>query len=202
MDRVHKGGAKFDYRKGQMVQPRMDKTLPATTFSADLLPLFASRGSIIPDRRSRDEPRKPPSPIESLRFIVPGLTDIGGVPIPDIPVFADESFRRPAPSRFREDPRPRQGPLHPAAGLRTTGRLLLPGAGNYRPRFRPPKWTPAKQLFFRRMIRQLELQPDLRSPCAGGRLQRNGGSRGHQTRRAADALADHAGGWQIRPRRL
>jgi glutamyl-tRNA synthetase len=49
MDRVHKGGAKFDYEKARWFNHEWIKRLPSTAFSADVLPLFAAKGIIVPD---------------------------------------------------------------------------------------------------------------------------------------------------------
>jgi glutamyl-tRNA synthetase len=49
MDRVHKGGAKFDYEKAKWFNHEWIKRLPSTAFSADVLPLFAAKGIIVPD---------------------------------------------------------------------------------------------------------------------------------------------------------
>ena len=160
MDRVHKGGAKFDYEKAKWFNHEWIKRLPATTFSANLLPLFAAKEIIIPD----DDLVRPigETPLPELPFSSLGLTDIGGVLIPDLPVFSDELVPAgPAPSRFEKilDLVKDRCPLLPdfvqQAGFFYKAPTTI-DLDSIR-----PKWNDAKNLFFVELIRQLELKQDL-----------------------------------------
>jgi glutamyl-tRNA synthetase len=160
MDRVHKGGAKFDYEKAKWFNHEWIKRLPATTFSADLLPLFAAKEIIIPD----DDLVRPisESPLPELPFSSLGLTDIGGIPIPDIPVFAEELvLAAPAPSRFEKilDLVKDRCPLLPEF-VQQAGFFYKAPTTIDLDSIRP-KWNDAKNLFFLELIRQLELKQDL-----------------------------------------
>jgi len=156
MDRVHKGGAKFDYEKAKWFNHEWIKRLPATTFSADLLPLFAAKGIVIPD----DDLVRPigDSPLPELPFASLGLTDIAGVPIPDIPVFADAlAPGAPAPSRFEKilDLVKERCPLLPDFVQQAGFFYQAPTTIDLDSI--KPKWTPAKQQFFVELIRQYEV---------------------------------------------
>ena len=160
MDRVHKGGAKFDYEKAKWFNHEWIKRLPATAFSADLLPLFAAKEIIIPD----DDLVRPigESPLPELPFSSLGLTDIGGVPIPDMPVFAEELvLAAPAPSRFEKilDLVKDRCPLLPEF-VQQAGFFYHAPTTIDLDSIRP-KWNDAKNLFFIELIRQLELKQDL-----------------------------------------
>jgi glutamyl-tRNA synthetase len=156
MDRVHKGGAKFDYEKAKWFNHEWIKRLPSTAFSADLLPLFAEKGIIIPD----DDLVRPigDTPVPDFPFSSLGITDITGVPIPDIPVFAEElDAAASIPSRFEKilDLVKERCPLLPDF-VQQAGFFYQAPATVDVDSIRP-KWNDAKQLFFVELIRQLEL---------------------------------------------
>jgi glutamyl-tRNA synthetase len=154
MDRVHKGGAKFDYEKAKWFNHEWIKRLPATAFSADLLPLFAAKGIVIPDgdlARPIGDSAFPNLPFPSI-----GLSDINGSPIPDVPVFAEALDQvAPIPNRFEKilDLVKDRCPLLPdfvqQAGFfyRAPVTIDLDAI--------KPKWTPAKQTFFDALILHL-----------------------------------------------
>jgi len=147
MDRVHKGGAKFDYEKAKWFNHEWIKRLPATAFSKDLLPLFAEKGIIIPDDdlvRPIDNDSVPDVPLSSI-----SLTDITGSPLPDMPGFVEALMSvPPTPSRFEKilDLVKERCTLLPEfvqqAGFfyQTPATIDLDSI--------KPKWTAAKQTFF------------------------------------------------------
>ncbi len=49
IERVHKGGAKFDYEKAKWYNQEWIKTLPATAYSHIVAPLFEAKGIALPD---------------------------------------------------------------------------------------------------------------------------------------------------------
>ena len=155
MDRVHKGGAKFDYEKAKWFNHEWIKRLPATAFSADLLPLFAAKGIVIPDgdlARPIGDSMLPDLPFPSI-----GLSDITGSPIPDVPVFAEALDQvAPIPNRFEKilDLVKDRCPLLPdfvqQAGFFYQAPVTIDLDAI------KPKWTPAKQTFFDALILHLE----------------------------------------------
>ncbi len=156
MDRVHKGGAKFDYEKAKWFNHEWIKRLPSTAFSADLLPLFAEKGIIIPD----DDLVRPLgiAPVPDFPFLSLGPSDITGAPIPDIPLFAETlDAAGTIPNRFEKilDLVKDRCPLLPyfvqQAGFFYKAPVTI-DIDSIR-----PKWTDAKNLFFVELIRQLEL---------------------------------------------
>ena len=154
MDRVHKGGAKFDYEKAKWFNHEWIKRLPATAFSADLLPLFAAKGIVIPDgdlARPIGDSMLPDLPFPSI-----GLSDITGSPIPDVPVFAEALDQLASiPNRFEKilDLVKDRCPLLPdfvqQAGFFYQAPVTIDLDAI------KPKWTPAKQTFFDALILHL-----------------------------------------------
>jgi glutamyl-tRNA synthetase len=155
MDRVHKGGAKFDYEKAKWFNHEWIKRLPATSFSADLLPLFAAKGIVIPD----DDLVRPigDSTLSDAPFPSIGLSDITGSPL-DLPLFA-EALDQVAivPSRFEKilDLVKDRCPLLPDFVQQAGFFYQAPTTIDLDSI--KPKWTPAKQQFFVELIRQYEL---------------------------------------------
>jgi glutamyl-tRNA synthetase len=155
MDRVHKGGAKFDYEKAKWFNHEWIKRLPATSFSADLLPLFAAKGIVIPD----DDLVRPigDSTLSDVPFPFIGLSDITGSPL-DLPLFAEALDQATiAPSRFEKilDLVKDRCPLLPDFVQQAGFFYQAPTTIDLDSI--KPKWTPAKQQFFVELIRQYEL---------------------------------------------
>ena len=151
MDRVHKGGAKFDYEKAKWFNHEWIKRLPATAYSDQVLPLFRAAGIAVPAA----DLVQPPAPGPDL---VPEFPPVFGDPILDPqPMAIGFTESAPLPSRFQK-----------VLDLVKDRCHLLPDfvqqAGFF---FRAPvtvdldaikpKWTPAKTQFFVELIRQLEL---------------------------------------------
>jgi len=97
MERVHKGGAKFDFEKAKWFNHEWIKRLPATVFSARVLELFKEKGIAIPEgdmeRPIGDEGVKEgaqgPSDeevdaIEEAAEALAPITDVTGFPLFDV----------------------------------------------------------------------------------------------------------------------
>ena len=161
-DRVHKGGAKFDFEKAKWFNHEWIKNLSAQNFSGRVLPLFTEAGIPISPAdlvRPADGGEVPPP---AIPLISDPLTDLSGAPLLDLAAL-DAALHPalPAANRFER-----------ALELVKDRCTLLPEfvqqAGFF---FQPPitvdleavrpKWTEAKNLFFIEYIRQLELMADL-----------------------------------------
>ena len=154
MDRVHKGGAKFDYEKAKWFNHEWIKKLPATTYSDLVLPLFQQASIHIP-------------PADLIRLPAPG-PDLS-VDFP--PVFGDPSLD-PQPiglDFITPEPEPLPSRFQKILELVKDRCTLLPEFVQQAGFFYQapekidldsikPKWTPAKMQFFVELIRQLELE--------------------------------------------
>ena len=122
MDRVHKGGAKFDYEKAKWFNHEWIKRLPASDYSDRVQPLFEAAGITIPPA-DLVQPLYPRP--RSVHHHDPGLRRPGARPT------AIRYRIRPArfPAQpFPADPRRGKGTVYAPARVRTAGRVLLPGA--------------------------------------------------------------------------
>ncbi len=77
MDRVHKGGAKFDYEKAKWFNHEWIKRLPATAYSDLVLPLFREKGIVIPDT---DLVRPETDVLPNFPLAPTSFADVTGVP--------------------------------------------------------------------------------------------------------------------------
>jgi glutamyl-tRNA synthetase len=156
MDRVHKGGAKFDFEKAKWFNHEWIKKQPATAFSAQVLELFKAKGIEIPPADLiREDSGLDPVPV----MLTSSVIDPIGIPGLDV-IPPDPSLYTPALSRFEK-----------ILDLVKERCILLPDfiqqAGFF---FQAPetidiaaikpKWNEAKQLFFVELIRQLHLAQD------------------------------------------
>lgn len=160
LDRVHKGGAKFDFEKAKWFNHEWIRKLPASAYAPQVAALFAEKGITI----ATEDLARPPAETEALPPVVPlipeTLTDISGTPLLDLAALdAGLNPPTPPPNRFEK-----------VLDLVKDRCILLP---DFVPQaaffFQPPvtidldavrpKWTDAKNLFFVEYIRQLELAP-------------------------------------------
>jgi glutamyl-tRNA synthetase len=167
MDRVHKGGAKFDFEKAKWFNHEWIKQLPATAYSSLVKTLFDQQGiptevpGAIADEAANEaaeEAAAESAAMESLPIIQPGIDNIGIPILGAVPVISDEPFALPF-THFEKV-------LELVKDRCTLLPDFVPNAGFF---FQQPasidlaavqpKWTPAKQLFFVELIRQWELQP-------------------------------------------
>jgi glutamyl-tRNA synthetase len=169
MDRVHKGGAKFDFEKAKWFNQEWIKRLPVTAYSPLVRALFDARGiptpgastpgtapSAAPGSANPAAPAEVPHPPSPLPSLTPGFDNLG------IPIIGTASvISIPQPHILT--------PFEEILDLVKERCTLLPDfvtqAGFF---FQAPatidldsirpKWTPAKQLFFVEFIRQLQLE--------------------------------------------
>jgi glutamyl-tRNA synthetase len=130
MDRVHKGGAKFDFEKAKWFNQEWIKRLPVTAYSPLVRALFDAQGIAIPGETSgapepgtanSAAPAAPLTPFEKILDLVKERCTL----LPDFVTQAGFFFQAPATIDLDS--------------IR-------------------PKWTPAKALFFVEFIRQLQLE--------------------------------------------
>jgi glutamyl-tRNA synthetase len=160
MDRVHKGGAKFDFEKAKWFNHEWIKTQPVQNYSSQVLELLEKSGISIP-YKDLIRPQAPMPLDNSLEALIPVAI---GDPAFDVatPVFdpltgPDGGIQAPP------------NPFEKILQLVKDRCVLLPDfvqqAGFF---FQPPatidlesikpKWNGAKQLFFAEYIRQLQLE--------------------------------------------
>jgi glutamyl-tRNA synthetase len=178
MDRVHKGGAKFDFEKAKWFNHEWIKQLPATAYSPLIKALFDQQGiptevpgngqglaAAIADEATADqaadeaasESAAEVAALESLPLL-PGVDNIGIPILGAVPIVPDNLL----PPRFTHF----EKVLELVKDRCTLLPDFVPNAGFFFQRPAAidlpavqPKWTPAKQLFFVELIRQWELQP-------------------------------------------
>jgi glutamyl-tRNA synthetase len=152
MDRVHKGGAKFDYEKAKWFNHEWIRRLPAMDYSDRVLPLFRTAGIPIPDA----DLVQPPIPGPDL---VANFPPVFGDPALDPQPFGIEGVipSDPLPSRFEQilDLVKDRCTLLPEFVQQAGFFFVAPTTIDLDAI--KPKWTPAKQQFFAELIRQLEL---------------------------------------------
>jgi glutamyl-tRNA synthetase len=151
MDRVHKGGAKFDFEKAKWFNHEWIKRTPASAFSGQVLALFNQKGIEVPAAdlvREKAGPDLPP--------VIMTSTPVDPIGIPGMDLIPPDYELDPPPiSRFEK-----------ILDLVKERCILLPDfiqqAGFF---FQAPetidiaaiqpKWNAAKQQFFVELIRQL-----------------------------------------------
>ncbi|HXB08934.1 MAG TPA: glutamate--tRNA ligase [Puia sp.] len=156
MDRVHKGGAKFDFEKAKWFNHEWIKKQPASAYSELVAPLFATAGiTISPADLQRPEDSEAGIPI--FPIVLDPLADIPGASSVDLAAYqAALDPPPPPPSRFERilDLVKDRCALLPE---------FVPQAGFF---FQPPatidvdavkpKWNASKDRFFTEYILQLE----------------------------------------------
>jgi glutamyl-tRNA synthetase len=151
VDRVHKGGAKFDYEKAKWFNHEWIRRLPASAYSDQVLPLFQTAGIAISDADLFQAPAPGPD-------LVPAFPPIFGDPILDPqPIGLGISEGDTLPSRFQQilDLVKDRCTLLPDFVKQAGFFFQAPGTVDLDSI--KPKWTPAKTQFFVELIRQLEL---------------------------------------------
>jgi glutamyl-tRNA synthetase len=161
IDRVHKGGAKFDFEKAKWFNHEWIRKLPAVEYSEQVVPLFTAAGITIPQADLlRPDDGRPEFPI--IPIFADPLADISGAPPFDLAAYdAAVKAVTPPPNRFEKvlDLVKDRCALLPE---------FVPQAGFF---FQPPatidldavrpKWVASKDLFFAEYIRALELNGEL-----------------------------------------
>jgi glutamyl-tRNA synthetase len=165
MDRVHKGGAKFDFEKAKWFNHEWIKKLPAAEYSAQVLPLFVAAGIVVPPADLESPGEGPETPM--IPITADPLADIVGPPPFDLTAaFAAAATATPAPNRFEKilDLVKDRCTLLPEFVTQAGFFYRLPAEMDIDPV--KPKWNAAKDLFFTEYVRQLELGSELSDPHA------------------------------------
>ena len=166
LDRVHKGGAKFDFEKAKWFNHEWIKKLPTSAYSDQLVPLFAAAGITIPPADlQRPEDSEQEMPI--IPISLDPLADLTGTQSIDLAAYVTGLDQLPPPpNRFERilDLVKDRCALLPE---------FIPQASFF---FQPPatidvdavkpKFNSSKDLFFAEYIRQLELGAELADPQA------------------------------------
>jgi glutamyl-tRNA synthetase len=164
LERVHKGGAKFDYEKAKWFNHEWIKRLPVSEYSAHVAALFAAAGIPIPPA-DLVRPADPAAEALLAAPVIPDtLSDLSGGAYMDLAALqAGILPTPPPPSRFEKI-------LQLVKDRCTLLPDFVPQAGFF---YQPPttidvsaikpRWIASKDLFFTEYIRQLELElnPDL-----------------------------------------
>ena len=164
MDRVHKGGAKFDFEKAKWFNHEWIKKLSAVEYSDRVAPLFAAAGISIPPA-DLERPEEPEVPI--IPIVADPLADLTGPAPFDLAAYADAVRAAiPAPNRFEKilDLVKDRCTLLPEFVAQAGFFYQLPATIDLEAV--RPKWNAAKELFFAEYIRQLELTGELKDPHA------------------------------------
>ena len=161
LDRVHKGGAKFDFEKAKWFNHEWIKRLPATEYSEQVAPLFAAAGIAIPPTDLERPDEGPAVPI--IPIVADPLADlIGAVPPYNVAAYdpAVNALTPPA-NRFERilDLVKDRCALLPEFVAQAGFFFLAPATIDLDPV--RPKWNASKELFFAEYIRTLELNGDL-----------------------------------------
>jgi glutamyl-tRNA synthetase len=166
IDRVHKGGAKFDFEKAKWFNHEWIKKLPAVEYSEQVAPLFAAAGITIPPA----DLDRPDGGLEIpiLPVLSDPLADITGMAPPFDLASYDALVRAtaPAPNRFEKilDLVKDRCTLLPEFVQQATFFFQAPATIDLDAV--RPKWNAPKELFFAEYIRQLELGGELTDPHA------------------------------------
>ena len=151
MDRVHKGGAKFDYEKAKWFNHEWIKRLPASAYSDQVLPLFQAAGITISDA----DLVQPPIPGPDL---IPDFPPVFGDPTLDPqPIGLGIPQPENLPSRFQQILDLVKERCHLLPDFVQQAGFFFQTPVNIDLDSVKPKWTPAKAQFFAELIRQLEL---------------------------------------------
>ena len=156
MDRVHKGGAKFDYEKAKWFNHEWIKRLPATAYSDQVLPFFALKGISIPPG---DLIRPQQDSTDTIADLVmpPVFSDASGVPVPDPQIIELARALNPLPSRLERILDMVKDRCHLLPDFVQQSAFFFQAPATIDIDAIKPKWTPAKTQFFVEYIRQLEL---------------------------------------------
>jgi len=165
LDRVHKGGAKFDFEKAKWFNHEWIKKLSAVEYSDQVASLFAAAGITIPPADLERPGEAPEVPI--IPIVADPLADITGPPPFDIAAYeAVVRAATPVPNRFETilDLVKDRCTLLPEFVGQAGFFFQLPATMDLDAV--RPKWNAAKDLFFAEYIRQLELGGELTDPHA------------------------------------
>lgn len=151
MDRVHKGGAKFDYEKARWFNHEWIKRLPSSAYSDQVLPLFRAAGITIPAA----DLVQPPTPGPDLMPVFPPV--FGDPTLDGQPMAIGFTESAPVPSKFEKILDLVKDRCHLLPDFVQQAGFFFQAPATIDLDAIKPKWTPAKTQFFVELIRQLEL---------------------------------------------
>lgn len=153
LDRVHKGGAKFDFEKAKWFNHEWIRRLPATAYSEQVLPLFKAKGIDIP----ATDLVRPVGPAEHLLFIPPITMDPTLEPqVPDIDFTPPEIL----PNRFERILDLVKDRCHLLPDFVTQAAFFFEAPQTIDLDSIRPKWNEPKNLFFVELLRAWRFRED------------------------------------------
>jgi glutamyl-tRNA synthetase len=157
MDRVHKGGAKFDFEKAKWFNHEWIRRLPATTYSDQVLPLFKAKGITVSDA----DLTRPDGPAEPDPYILPILVDPSlASELPDLEFYPPEI----RPSHFEKVLDLVKDRCHLLPEFVQQAGFFFQTPQTFDLDSIRPKWTGAKNLFFVQLTSQWQLREDWEGP--------------------------------------
>lgn len=160
MDRVHKGGAKFDFEKAKWFNHEWIRRLPATAYSDQVLPVFAAKGIEIPPA---DLVRPAPAiaPLPDLYTPPSSLEDITGITMIDIQAIGlDDSAPAPLPGHFEKVLDLVKDRCHLLPDFIQQAGFFFQTPQTFDLDAIKPKWTAAKKDFFVELLHAWQLRED------------------------------------------
>jgi glutamyl-tRNA synthetase len=171
LDRVHKGGAKFNFEKAKWFNHEWIKRQPTSAYSAQVLALFNQKGITISEADLARE-ITPANPTGSS--FLPSFGDGTMEPLPDLfpPAFAltgpdpdTNPGTAPAPNRFETILDLVKDRCHLLPDFVQQASFFFQAPDTIDIAAIKPKWNEAKQLFFAELIRQYQLQGQWDAPA-------------------------------------
>jgi glutamyl-tRNA synthetase len=165
MDRVHKGGAKFDFEKAKWFNHEWIKKLPASAYSPLVKTLFDQQGiptEATPEQAADDEAadETTASAIEPLPLITPGVDNIGLPTLGAVPDLPGDAYLAPPPlTHFEKILELVKERCTVLPDFVTNAGFFFQRPASIDLAAVQPKWNAAKATFFAGFIRQLELTP-------------------------------------------
>ncbi|HXB94545.1 MAG TPA: glutamate--tRNA ligase family protein, partial [Puia sp.] len=156
MDRVHKGGAKFDFEKAKWFNHEWIKRLPSTSYSDQVLPFFVAKGIEISDAdRARPAPA---SLVLPDPFVPTTLEDISGVPLLELQALSPEpDAPPPIPSHFEKVLDLVKDRCHLLPDFVQQAGFFFQAPATIDLEAVRPKWNDAKNTFFIGLLHQWQL---------------------------------------------
>jgi glutamyl-tRNA synthetase len=172
LDRVHKGGAKFDFEKAKWFNHEWIKKLPVTAYSEQVRTLFELAGIPIPETdllcplTDQGTPANPSAPSttgisDAPPLILPSFLDAAGESIPELmyPAYGLSREPIPAPNRFEKilELVKERCTFLPDFLTQASFFFRAPADDKIDLASIKPKWNDAKQTFFTNLLLQLQL---------------------------------------------
>ncbi len=155
LDRVHKGGAKFDYEKAKWFNHEWIKKLPASSYSAQVLELFKAQGIHIPPT-SLIRPESPdPTKLAEVAASLPPVVDD---PELGLGIAAVIPTLGPTLTPFEEVLELVKERCHLLPDFVQQAGFFYKAPETIDIAAIKPKWSDAKNTFFVELVRQLQLE--------------------------------------------